>query len=107
MRGWYIENDDGTHTTATVEEYAAVYSGSGEHKRVVAKTRYEEGTVTVEISTVFLGLDHSFGMEGPPVLYETMVFGGKLSDHQERYHTREEAFRGHQRWVKRVVDEED
>lgn len=35
------------------------------------------------VSTVFLGLDHSFG-EGAPVLWETMVFGGPLADEQER-----------------------
>ncbi len=27
----------------------------------------------IEVSTVFLGMDHSF-MDGPPVLWETMVF---------------------------------
>jgi len=27
-----------------------------------------------EVSTVFLGLDHSFSSEGPPLLWETMVF---------------------------------
>jgi hypothetical protein len=26
------------------------------------------------VSTVFLGIDHSFG-EGPPLIFETMVFG--------------------------------
>ena len=26
------------------------------------------------VSTVFLGLDHNFGGEGPPILWETMVF---------------------------------
>lgn len=32
-----------------------------------------------EISTVFLGLDHNYKQEGPPVLWETMVFddGGR------------------------------
>lgn len=29
------------------------------------------------ISTIFLGIDHSFTEEGPPVLWETMVFRGK------------------------------
>lgn len=32
----------------------------------------------IVISTVFLGIDHSFGSGGPPILYETLVFGGKL-----------------------------
>jgi len=31
-----------------------------------------------KISTVFLGLDHRFG-EGPPILWETMVFGGPMN----------------------------
>jgi len=31
----------------------------------------------IDVSTVFLGLDHQFG-EGKPLLFETMVFGGKL-----------------------------
>jgi hypothetical protein len=26
------------------------------------------------VSTVFLGLDHNFGRQGPPLLFETMVF---------------------------------
>ena len=47
------------------------------------------------VSTVFLGLDHSFG-HGEPLLYETMVFGTE-DDMAERYHTREEALEGHQR----------
>ena len=37
----------------------------------------------VEVSTVFLGLDHSFG-DAPPVLWETMVFGGELNEEQDR-----------------------
>lgn len=48
----------------------------------------------VKVSTVFLGLDHSFG-EGAPVLFETMIFGGKHDGHQERYYDWESAERGH------------
>ncbi len=49
----------------------------------------------VKVSTVFLGLDHGFG-DGPPVLWETMIFGGPHDQYQERYSTKEEAERGHQ-----------
>ena len=42
------------------------------------------------VSTVFLAIDHSFG-EGPPILFETMVFGGPLSYEQNRCTTWEEA----------------
>lgn len=51
------------------------------------------------ISTVDLGLDHSFGI-GEPLYYETMVFKkGSWSDlYCERYSTEEEARKGH-KWV--------
>jgi hypothetical protein len=51
----------------------------------------------VEVSTVFLGLDHNHRLVGPPVLFETMTFGGdEATDQMQwRYHTRDEAQRGH------------
>jgi len=42
--------------------------------RTVAKDRIGAATV----STVFLGLDHNFIGTGPPVLWESMVFGSRL-----------------------------
>lgn len=45
----------------------------------------------VRVSTVFLGLDHRFGDEGPPLLFETMIFGGKHDDFQSRCSTWDEA----------------
>jgi len=53
-----------------------------------------------EVSTVFVGLDHGFG--GTPLLFETMVFGGKLDGEQDRYSTWEEAEAGHKAIVGRV-----
>jgi hypothetical protein len=53
------------------------------------------------ISTVFLGLDHSF-CGGVPLLFETMVFGGKLDQEMDRYSTYEQAEKGHQAMVERV-----
>lgn len=49
----------------------------------------------VTVSTVFLSLDHSFG-DGPPVLFETMIFGGPHDQYQERYCTWDEAVAGHE-----------
>jgi len=49
----------------------------------------------VHVSTVFLALDHNFGLEGPPVLWETMVFGGALDQECWRYTSREAALAGH------------
>jgi len=59
----------------------------------------------VEISTVFLSFNHRFGFGKKPILFETMVFGGKLSGEQERYCTWEQAEKGHKRWVKKVEDQ--
>lgn len=52
----------------------------------------------VHVSTVFLGLDHSFG-GGKPVLFETMIFEGEHDGYQERYCTLEDAMIGHERAV--------
>src|SRR5262245_14898324 len=48
------------------------------------------------ISTVFLGLDHQW-MDGPPLLFETMVFNGPCNEFQERYSTWKEAEEGHKK----------
>jgi len=53
-----------------------------------------EGVKWVKISTVFLGIDHSFE-KGPPLLFETMIFGGKYGDYEERCSTWDEAVAQH------------
>lgn len=68
--------------------------------RTVAKTEIGD----VLISTVFLGLDHNWGA-GPPLLFETMIFGGELDQEQERYSTWDEAEEGHKKMVERVERE--
>jgi len=75
-------------------KWAKWFHESGPKRRVAHDTK---GNCSV--STVFLGLDHSFG-SGPPLLFETMVFGSK-EDIQERYSTWDEALAGH----KRILEE--
>lgn len=53
------------------------------------------------VSTVFLALDHRFSGDGPPIVFETMVFGGPFDQEQERYCTWVEAEAGHARWVEK------
>lgn len=60
----------------------------------------------VEVSTVFLGLDYSFHHE-VPLLFETMVFGGKLDREQRRYTTWEEAELGHKEILEKVIETEN
>jgi len=57
----------------------------------------------VNVSTVWLGLDHSmpFLGETAPKIFETMIFGGVDDEYIERYGTEAEAQLGHHYWVKR------
>ncbi len=57
------------------------------------------------VSTVFLGTDHNFLGDGPPILWETAVFGWKLGGECERYCSREEALEGHKKMVERCMNE--
>jgi len=72
-----------------------------EMKRVANDIVPDCNDVEVQVSTVFLGLDHGYG-DGPPVVFETMVFGGKYSDEMWRYATYDEAEAGHQRMLDMV-----
>lgn len=68
------------------------------YKRV-AETTLEDGTW---ISTVWLGIDHRFGGDGPPLIFETMVFASKdnLQERDcQRYSTEAEALAGHAEMV--------
>jgi len=58
----------------------------------------------VMISTVYLGLDHAFRSKGP-ILWETMIFGGKHDQYQVRYSSYEDAVKGHKIAVDLVYQE--
>lgn len=60
----------------------------------------------IQVSTVWLGIDHSFG-RGRPLIFETMAFdehGGEWLDLQERYATEAEARAGHATVLRAVQD---
>lgn len=93
-RNHYILNSDGTLTTAELLVWAEWFETAD---RNIALDILPDGT---RISTVFLGIDHRFGSAGPPLLFETMIFGGPHDQHQDRYATRDEALMGHALAVK-------
>lgn len=68
----------------------------GTAERILAST---ELGPDVRVSTVFLGIDHSWGY-GPPILWETMIFGGEHDEYQDRYSTWDQAKKGHDEAVK-------
>ena len=66
-------------------------------KRRVGLDEKEVAGHSIRISTVFLVMDHNHFFEGPPVLYETMLFidDKAIDGATERYETREQAIAGH------------
>lgn len=71
----------------------------------IAYKRVAETTIgNLWVSTVWLGLDHSFG-GGPPLIFETMVFvqgeGGNDLDCR-RYATEAEALAGHEEILEEI-----
>jgi hypothetical protein len=87
--GRYILDDNGEPVPCPNLMEWAMWMEKGD--RIVLQTQMGESRV----STVFLGLDHSFGRAGPPTLFETMIFGGPCNEECWRYATRLEALEGH------------
>jgi DNA polymerase III epsilon subunit-like protein len=87
MNGRYVLDGHTAVPCNDLLEWGRLYESQERH---VARTELNGGVV---VSTVFLGLDHAFG-GGPPILFETMVFGTD-DDMCERYSTWNEAQAGH------------
>lgn len=86
---WYIL--DG-HTPVPCDDLVAWARWFERADRQVALTPLAGG---IEVSTVFLGSNHSFG-RGAPLLFETMVFSAPDDEEVcERYTTWDEAQAGH------------
>lgn len=64
--------------------------------RTVART---EVTDDIMVSTVWIGLDYRFSGDGPPLIFETMIFGGAHDNDVWRYPNRDAARAGHDQAV--------
>ena len=76
----------------TTDDSTAAFRGD----RTVAK----ETINNVDISTVFLGINHGWGDK--ILLFETMIFGGEFDQETNRYGTWDEAEIGHKAMVEKV-----
>jgi len=83
---WYILNHNKVPVRASAEAWRKWLAVKGEDSRQVAYTKINGA----KVSTVFLGLDHRWG-EGPPLLFETLVFEGKHDGYCDRCCTWTEA----------------
>lgn len=96
MSDHYVLNADHTVRKAELMEWARAFEDmSG---RRVAYDKIGDAF----ISTVFLGLDHQYG-EGPPLIFETLISGGKHDQDMWRYSTWDEAVAGHKAAVELVT----
>lgn len=86
---WVLDDRMRPRRPATLKEWALFMEGDRRQLR-------SEYHGDVHISTVFLGIDSGLGMGGPPLLYETMAFGGALDMIQRRYASETEAMIGHE-----------
>lgn len=89
---------DGEKVTETTDEHEWIeWRISKPPTRVAYEKRGD-----VEVSTVFLCIDHSDVYGPSPILFETMVFGGEHHLKTERYQTVVQAREGHARMVNYV-----
>jgi hypothetical protein len=82
-------------------EWARWFEDAGKRRvdRTLVLRRYD-------VSTVFLGMDHRFDDDGPPLLFETMIFDrvdDSALEYQERTSTWELALQAHARAVEWVL----
>lgn len=92
---YYLLQGKETKKVQTMQEWAEKFERSN---RTVKKTHLGDD---IEVSTVFLGMDHSFGGVRP-LVFETMVFGGLKDGEMDRYSTWDEAEEGHEKMVELV-----
>ncbi len=86
----YVLDGKTPRKCASIQEY---HDFDVQNKNRIARSHISNST----ISTVFLMHDHNWNLEGPPILFETMVFGGEMDGYQERYASYDEAVEGHKR----------
>lgn len=74
-----------------------------ESDRAVADSALRCRGKEVQVSTAWLGLNHNFlDPDGPPLIFETTVWGGPMDGTVRRYSTEEEAKAGHSKTVQEV-----
>lgn len=77
-------DDHGNITpTNSIEEFGKIFSD------IPKRTMARDVIGNQLVSSVFLAMDHGFSRSGPPVLFETMIFGGPHDGWQQRSTSKE------------------
>ena len=86
---WILDADKRPVKVADVLEW-------GRYFETADKIVKQETVGDVRVSTVFLGIDHNWS-DGPPVLFETMIFGGEHDQYLDRCSTWKQAEQMHEK----------
>lgn len=97
----YILDENKNPIPVTIHEWAIFF------KNFEARIVKQEDIGDMQVSTVFLGIDHGFGLNKRPILFETMIFGGELDQEEWRYCTWDEAIKGHDEAVRLVKESQN
>ena len=103
MSDYYVLDENKNPRPATLDEWVAMLKNDA--ARRVGNNLVKVGDAEVRVSTIFLGLDHQWADGGPPLLFETMVFGGKHDQYQTRCSTWDEAVEQHQVALDLITEE--
>ncbi len=100
---WFVLDKDHNVIAEPDQEKAARFFGRL-NARQVAEDTFMTDVAEVRVSTVFLGLNHRWSSEegDPPIIFETMVFGGPHDQYQTRCCTWDEALEMHKVAIKRL-----
>ena len=96
IRFWIL--DELNHTIETDPFTWGKWSRRLENRRVA----YSEINSEMHVSTVFIGIDHRHYGDGPPILFETMVFENGEGTDTYRYASWDDAKTGHDALVRRL-----
>jgi hypothetical protein len=96
---WYkLDKENNPVICVDMADYAE-WLENNKNQKVVKQENIDD----ILVSTVFLGLDHSFSTPwNNPILWETMIFGGEFDQYQDRYSSYEDALKGHEKAMKLV-----
>lgn len=99
---WYILDENNKPIECDDIVKWSEWEMQNEHRRILRKTKFNNEQI--EVSTVFLGLDHNYYFGGRPILWETMVFasGLPIDNNMDRYQSHKSAIKGHYEMCQQV-----
>lgn len=95
---WYILRDK---TPVAVSEFSEFLRWMVRNQSACQVARNQVGKSFV--STIFTGSNYNSVAQGPPLVFESMVFGGPMDLMIKRYSTWDQALKGHNDLIKELT----